>query len=123
LKERLSEVAVVARRIVGEGKFTLGQIVRHRFYAFRGVIFDVDPVFANTEEWYQQIPPERRPSKNQPFYHLLAQNAEGGTYEAYVSEQNLVPDGDNGPIAHPMIEVIFERIAGDRYVLRAARQQ
>ena len=110
-------------RVVRQGKFTVGQIVRHRLYPFRGVIFDVDPVFNNTEDWYQSIPAERRPSKDQPFYHLLAQNANGGPYEAYVSEQNLIPDAENGPITHPTIEVMFERFAGDRYVLRASRRQ
>lgn len=110
-------------RVFREAKFAVGQIVRHRLYPFRGVIYDVDPVFNNTEEWYQAIPADRRPSKDQPFYHLLAQNAEGGPYEAYVSEQNLVADPDNGPISHPMIKALFERIAGDRYVLRASRCQ
>ena len=111
------------QRLFREAKFAVGQIVRHRIYPFRGVIFDVDPIFNNTEEWYQSIPADRRPSKDQPFYHLLAQNAEGGPYEAYVSEQNLLPDAENGPIVHPMIEVMFEGLAGDRYVLRAKRQQ
>ena len=106
-----------------QAKFALGEIVRHRLYAFRGVIYDVDPVFANTEEWYQSIPIERRPSKDQPFYHLLAQNAQGGPYEAYVSEQNLLPDAENGPVNHPMIDVLFENKAGDRYVLRPGRRQ
>lgn len=110
-------------RVFRHALFAVGQIVRHRHFSFRGVIFDVDPVFSNSEEWYQSIPPERRPSKDQPFYHLLAQNAQGGTYEAYVSEQNLVPDAENGPINHPMIDVMFERRAGDRYVLRSSRRQ
>lgn len=72
-------------------KFSIGQVVRHRIYPFRGVIFDVDPVFANTEEWYQSIPEDVRPAKNQPFYHLLAEN-DDTDYIAYVSEQNLLPD-------------------------------
>jgi heat shock protein HspQ len=110
-------------RLYRQAKFSVGQIVRHRLFSFRGVIFDVDPVFSNSEEWYQAIPAERRPSKDQPFYHLLAQNAEGGPYEAYVSEQNLVADAESGPIKHPMIEVMFERKSGDRYVLRAGRVQ
>jgi heat shock protein HspQ len=114
---------VTTRLVFRQGKFTVGQIVRHRHYPFRGVIFDVDPVFNNTEEWYTSIPVERRPAKDQPFYHLLAQNADGGPYEAYVSEQNLVPDAENGPITHPTIDVMFERYAGDRYVLRASRRQ
>ena len=111
------------QRVFRQGKFAVGQIVRHRLYPFRGVIFDVDPVFNNSEEWYRSIPEERRPSKDQPFYHLLAQNAQGGPYEAYVSEQNLVPDGENGPVKHPMIDKMFERVAGDRYVLRPDRRQ
>ncbi len=111
------------RRVHREAKFSVGEIVRHRRYPFRGVIFDVDPIFNNTEEWYQSIPADRRPSKDQPFYHLLAQNAQGGPYEAYVSEQNLVPDADNGPVIHPMIDVMFEGLTGGRYVLRPNRQQ
>ena len=63
-------------------KFNVGQVVRHRLFAFRGVIFDVDPVFDNTEEWYQSIPEDVRPSKDQPFYHLLAENEET-EYVAY----------------------------------------
>ena len=114
---------MTTQRVHRAAKFSVGQIVRHRLYPFRGVIFDVDPVFNNTEEWYQSIPEDRRPSKDQPFYHLLAQNAQGGPYEAYVSEQNLLPDAENGPVKHPMIDVLFERRDGDRYVLRANRQQ
>jgi heat shock protein HspQ len=110
-------------RVRRDAKFSVGQIVRHRLFPFRGVIFDVDPVFNNTEEWYQAIPADRRPSKDQPFYHLLAQNAQGGPYEAYVSEQNLVPDAENGPVQHPMIETMFETLADDHYVLRAIRRQ
>jgi len=109
--------------IFRQAKFSVGQIVRHRLYPFRGMIYDVDPIFNNSEEWYQSIPADRRPSKDQPFYHLLAQNAQGGPYEAYVSEQNLLPDADNGPISHPMIDVMFEKIAGDRYQLRPQRRQ
>jgi len=109
--------------VVRQAKFSLGQIVRHRLFSFRGVIFDVDPVFSNTEEWYRSIPAERRPSRDQPFYHLLAQNAQGGPYEAYVSEQNLLADPENGPVTHPMIKILFERIAGDRYILRSSRRQ
>jgi heat shock protein HspQ len=111
------------RRIFRQAKFSVGQIVRHRLFAFRGVIFDVDPEFSNSEEWYQSIPAERRPSKDQPFYHLLAQNAQGGPYEAYVSEQNLVLDDENGPVRHPMIDSMFERHSGNRYVLRSSRMQ
>jgi heat shock protein HspQ len=83
-------------------KFQIGQIVRHRIYPFRGVIFDIDPEFANTDEWYESIPEDRRPRKDQPFYHLFAENAES-EYIAYVSEQNLLPDESGEPVRHPQV--------------------
>jgi heat shock protein HspQ len=89
-------------------KFRIGTPVKHRLYGFRGVVFDVDPVFANTEEWYQAIPEDRRPRKDQPFYHLFAETPEKTPYIAYVSEQNLVPDDDPEPIRHPAINEYFE---------------
>ena len=92
-------------------KFRIGEVVRHRFFPFRGVIFDVDPVFDNTEEWWQAIPAEIRPAKDQPFYHLLAENAES-EYIAYVSEQNLVPDESNEPLRHPQIAEFFDQSEG-----------
>ncbi len=101
-------------------KFPIGQIVRHRIFPFRGVIFDVDPVFDNTEEWYQSIPPEIRPSKDQPFYHLLAEN-ENGPYIAYVSEQNLLIDESGAPVKHPSVQEMFEGIKNGCYVLRQGR--
>ena len=91
---------------VRTAKYHVGQVVRHRFFPFRGVVFDVDPVFANTDEWYQAIPEEIRPSKDQPFYHLLAENAET-EYIAYVSEQNLLPDDSGEPVRHPQIRDLF----------------
>ena len=87
-------------------KFAIGSVVRHRVYPFRGVIFDIDPVFNNTEEWWNSIPEAVRPSKDQPFYHLLAENAET-EYVAYVSEQNLVPDQSSDPLRHPQISEVF----------------
>lgn len=98
-------------------KFSIGQVVRHRIFAFRGVIFDVDPVFDNTEEWWQSIPEEIRPSKDQPFYHLLAENGES-EYVAYVSEQNLVPDTSGEPLRHPQIEEMLEARGDGSYGLR-----
>jgi heat shock protein HspQ len=88
-------------------KFTIGQVVRHRVFPFRGVVFDIDPEFSNTEEWYQSIPVEVRPHKNQPFYHLFAENAES-EYIAYVSEQNLLPDTSGEPLRHPQVAEVFE---------------
>ena len=78
-------------------KFAIGQVVRHRMFPFRGVIFDVDPEFSNTEEWWLSIPEDVRPEKDQPFYHLLAEN-EQSNYVAYVSEQNLLPDETGEPV-------------------------
>ncbi|WP_448952344.1 heat shock protein HspQ [Labrys neptuniae] len=91
-----------------EAKFFIGQVVRHRIYPFRGVIFDVDPEFSNTEEWWQSIPEDVRPSKDQPFYHLLAENEET-EYVAYVSEQNLVVDDSGRPVRNTQVEDLFDR--------------
>lgn len=99
---------------VRTAKFGIGQIVKHRFYPFRGVIYDVDPTFSNTEEWYQSIPADVRPRKDQPFYHLFADNAQG-SYEAYVSEQNLLPDGEGGPVRHPKVKEMFGTIVDGHY--------
>lgn len=89
-----------------QAKFHIGQVVKHRVFGFRGVIFDIDPIFNNTEEWWLSIPEEVRPPKEQPFYHLLAENAES-EYIAYVSEQNLLPDDSGEPLRHPEIEERF----------------
>ena len=97
--------------------FNIGDIVKHRIYPFRGVIVDVDPEFSNTEEWYQSIPAEIRPSRNQPYYHLMAENTET-FYTAYVSQQNLVDDGDNGPLEHPDLDEIFSGMEKGKYHLR-----
>ena len=98
-------------------KYAIGQVVRHRHYPFRGVIFDVDPTFANTEQWWLSIPEEIRPRKDQPFYHLLAENDENA-YVAYVSEQNLLPDETGQPVRHPQTSLIFESFDGHDYKLR-----
>jgi len=100
-----------------EAKFSIGQIVRHRVYPFRGVIYDVDPIFSNTDEWWESIPEEIRPHKDQPFYHLLAENSET-TYTAYVSEQNLLTDDSGDPVTHPEVEAIFLGLENGRYVIR-----
>ena len=98
-------------------KFTIGELVKHRYYPFRGVIFDVDPEFMNSEEWYDSIPKDIRPKRNQPFYHLFAEN-EDGPYIAYVSQQNLVDDGENGPLEHPDLDEIFSGMKKGKYHLR-----
>ena len=99
---------------VRNARFQIGQVVRHRLYPFRGVIFDVDPTFSNTEEWYASIPQDVRPAKDQPFYHLLAENADT-EYVAYVSEQNLLPDESGEPCRHPQVNEIFEGPYSGRY--------
>ena len=98
-------------------KFTIGQVVRHRVYPFRGVIFDVDAEFANTEEWYQAIPEQMRPRRDQPFYHLLAENPQS-YYVAYVSEQNLELDETGQPVGHPQASLIFDAFKEGQYRLR-----
>ena len=98
--------------------FNIGDIVKHRIYPFRGVIVDVDPEFSNTEEWYQSIPAEIRPSRQQPYYHLMAENTET-FYTAYVSQQNLLVDESDDPVTHPLLEEMFEGIKNGKYVSKA----
>ena len=95
-------------------KFAIGQVVKHRLFPFRGVIFDVDPQFANSEEWYEAIPVDVRPCRDQPFYHLLAENSET-EYIAYVSEQNLLEDQSGVPVRHPQLREFFDKTADGRY--------
>ncbi|MEL6736163.1 MAG: heat shock protein HspQ [Pseudomonadota bacterium] len=104
-------------KTIRNAKFQIGQIVKHRIYPFRGVVFDVDPVFDNTDEWYEAIPEEIRPSKDQPFYHLLAENDES-EYIAYVSEQNLITDDAADPLRHPQLNEFFSRDSAGQYVAK-----
>ncbi len=106
---------------IAHALFSIGEVVRHRLFDFRGVIFDIDPVFANSEEWYQSIPEDIRPPKDQPFYHLLAENSES-SYIAYVSQQNLLHDEEGEPVDHPAIPGMFEGFSGGRYRLRPERR-
>lgn len=92
--------------LLAEAKFTIGEVVRHRKHPFRGVIFDVDPTFSNTDEWWNSIPEDMRPAKEQPFYHLLAEN-DSSYYVAYVSEQNLERDLSGEPVEHPEVIALF----------------
>jgi heat shock protein HspQ len=98
-------------------RFAIGDVVRHKMFDFRGVIFDVDPTFTNSDEWYESIPEGLRPSKDQPFYHLLAENTDS-SYIAYVSQQNLVRDESDEPVDHPAIPTMFDGLADGRYQLR-----
>ncbi len=103
--------------IIRTAKYHIGQVVRHRLFSFRGVIFDVDPQFDNTEEWYQAIPENIRPRKDQPFYHLFAENQES-EYIAYVSEQNLLVDDSREPVRHPQVDEVFVRNSDGSYATR-----
>ena len=100
-------------------KFSIGQVVRHRRYPFRGVIYDVDPIFANTEEWWLAIPEDLRPRKDQPFYHLLAENTDT-EYVAYVSEGNLLLDQSEEPLRHPQIDEYFVKADDGTYKVRSS---
>lgn len=99
---------------IRKAKYAVGDVVRHRIYPFRGIVFDIDPVFDNTEEWWLAIPEEIRPRKDQPFYHLLAENEET-EYIAYVSEQNLLPDDSGTPVRHPKVGELFTQDEDGRY--------
>ena len=101
-----------------QAKFSIGDIVKHKYFNFRGIIYDVDFEFNNSEEWYRSIPQDVRPKKDQPFYHLLAENNEI-TYEAYVSEQNLITDNSGEPVQHPLIKEIFSEKKGSAYYKRS----
>ncbi len=103
--------------MIRTAKYAIGQVVRHRVYPFRGVIFDIDPEFDNTDEWYDSIPEDVRPIKDQPFYHLYAENDES-EYVAYVSEQNLLEDKTGEPISHPQVDEVFARNAQGNYVAK-----
>ena len=103
-------------------RFAIGDVVRHKMFDFRGVVFDVDPEFANSEEWYEAIPEALRPSREQPYYHLLAENSESA-YIAYVSQQNLAHDESDEPVDHPAIATMFERLEDGRYQLKAEHRQ
>ena len=107
---------------VAHARFAIGDVVRHRLFEFRGVIFDVDPVFANSDEWYEAIPEDIRPAKDQPFYHLFAENSDSN-YIAYVSQQNLVHDDSDEMIDHPAIAGLFDSYADGRYRLRPEHRQ
>jgi heat shock protein HspQ len=111
------EAAALAAPAIAHASFAIGDIVKHRLFDFRGVVFDVDPVFANSQEWYEAIPEEIRPSKDQPFYHLLAENGDS-SYTAYVSQQNLLRDDSEEPVDHPAISGIFDGFGDGRYRLR-----
>ena len=115
--ERFHPMSASHLAMIPLARFAIGEVVRHRLLDFRGVIFDVDPEFANSDEWYEAIPEPMRPAKDQPFYHLLAENSDS-SYIAYVSQQNLLADTEAGPIDHPAISGLFDGFRDGRYQLR-----
>ncbi len=115
--KKLTRQDIVAMSHTVDARFSIGDIVRHKMFDFRGVIFDIDPVFANSDEWYESIPEHIRPSREQPYYHLLAENAEN-SYVAYVSQQNLIEDSEAGPVEHPGLPNLFESYVSGSYELR-----
>lgn len=116
-KQRVERSTLMPPPVLETAKFNIGDVVKHRFFPFRGVIFDVDPIFSNNEEWWLSIPEEIRPSKDQPFYHLMAEG-EKSTYIAYVSQQNLVADTSGEPVNHPDIVRMFSSLSHGHYQLR-----
>lgn len=115
--KEIRNAADAAAPLRSEARFAVGDVVRHRLFPFRGVVFDVDPEFANTEEWWESIPEAVRPEREQPFYHLLAENDEN-SYVAYVSQQNLEHDDTELPIHHPAIAQLFNAFEHGRYILK-----
>jgi heat shock protein HspQ len=115
LQPNFRQIALTAPSI-SHARFSIGEVVRHRLFGFRGVVFDIDPVFANSEDWYNAIPEDMRPDRQQPFYHLLAENAEG-SYIAYVSQQNLIADDSGEPVDHPAIANLFGALKSGKYML------
>ena len=108
----MTHYVIFAMNKIRIAKYKIGQVVKHRVFPFRGVVFDIDPEFNNTEEWWESIPADVRPRKDQPFYHLFAENAES-EYIAYVSEQNLLPDTSNKPLRHPQVEPFLSSLPTD----------
>jgi heat shock protein HspQ len=105
---------MINRKINRKAVFSIGEVVKHKIHSFRGVIFDVDPTFDNTDEWWNSIPEDYRPKKDQPFYHLLAEN-DTSYYIAYVSEQNLISDESGEPVDHPEVREFFGKMTNGRY--------
>jgi len=114
---REASIERVSRTMIRSAKYRIGEVVKHRIFPFRGIVFDVDPEFDNTDEWYEAIPEDIRPAKDQPYYHLLAEN-DDTEYVAYVSEQNLLLDDDGNPLRHPQISEWFRRDDEGHYVAR-----
>ena len=93
-------------------RFSVGDLIHHRLFDYRGVIVDVDPTFQATEDWYEAVA-RSRPPKDKPWYHILVHDA---AHTTYVAERNLEPDVSTDPIAHPMVEQFFSRFENGKYI-------
>ena len=97
-----------------KAKFSVGELVHHLLFDYRGAIFDVDAEFQGSEEWYAQMA-RSRPPRNEPWYHVLVHN---GTHTTYVAERNLEEDLEEDPIHHPLIKEFFDGFENSRYIIR-----
>ena len=92
-------------------KFAVGELVEHRLFGYRGVIFDADPVFEGSDEWYEEMA-RSRPPKDAPWYHVLVH---GATHTTYVAERNLTADESHEPVRHPQLSLYFTDFRDGRY--------
>lgn len=99
---------------MSESKFSIGQVVHHQLFDYRGVIIDVDYKFLGSEEWYEEVA-RSRPPKDQPWYHVLVA---GAIHQTYVAENNLEPSEDNSPVHHPLLDYYFNGMKEGYYQLR-----
>ncbi|MCW8328986.1 heat shock protein HspQ [Photobacterium sp. SDRW27] len=93
-------------------KYSIGDLVHHKLFDYRGVIVDIDPYFQLTDQWYETVA-RSRPPKNEPWYHVLVHQA---THATYVAEQNLEPDSSDKEIIHPLIDTFFTDLKDGRYI-------
>jgi len=97
---------------ISKSKYSVGDLIQHQLFDYRGVVVDVDPTFQSTEEWYEAVA-RSRPPKDQPWYYVLVH---GAAHTTYVAERNLKPDSSAEPINHPMLSHFFKKFEGGRYV-------
>ena len=98
---------------IAEAQYSVGQVIHHKLFDYRGVIVDVDPVFSGSDDWYERVA-KSRPPKDKPWYHVLVDDGEHNTY---VSEQNLEEDWSNEAINHPLIAELFTDFVDGKYVV------
>ena len=95
-------------------RFAVGELVHHRLFDYRGVVFDVDPTFQGDDEWYEQVA-RSRPPRDRPWYHVLPH---GASHTTYVAERNLEPDEVGSAVEHPLVAELFDELREGRYVRR-----